>query len=195
MAADKRDPDFEDRDITGRDANEDPITGEPGAHPVGVGLGTAAGGAAAGAAVGAFTGPVGAAIGTVAGGIAGGLAGKAIAEQVDPTVEEAYWRDEYPNREYYDPTVGYPEVGPAYRYGWDSRARHHDRTWEDAEPELASNWPNERGESGLEWERARPAVHDAWKRIDDSGLSLEQERDRQPSEAEQAQSRPPRVPK
>ena len=30
-----------------RDANRDPITGAPGAHPVGVGLGTAAGGMAA----------------------------------------------------------------------------------------------------------------------------------------------------
>ena len=28
-----------------RDANRDPLTGEPGAHPVGVGIGTAAGGA------------------------------------------------------------------------------------------------------------------------------------------------------
>jgi hypothetical protein len=50
-----------------KDRNEDPITGEPGSHPVGVGVGTA-GGAAAGAAVGAvpagapivWTAPVGA---------------------------------------------------------------------------------------------------------------------------------------
>ena len=34
----------------GKDLNEDPITGEPGSHPVGTGLG-AAGGAAAGAAL------------------------------------------------------------------------------------------------------------------------------------------------
>src|SRR5438105_822724 len=43
--------------VTSTDANRDPITGEPGAHPVGTGVGTAAGGAAAGAAGGAAAGP------------------------------------------------------------------------------------------------------------------------------------------
>ncbi len=41
--------------------NADPITGEPGAHPVGTGLG-AVGGAATGATVGALGGPVGAVV-------------------------------------------------------------------------------------------------------------------------------------
>ncbi|MGZ8901027.1 MAG: glycine zipper family protein, partial [Limisphaerales bacterium] len=41
------------------DANRDPITGAPGAHPVGTGVG-ATGGGAAGAAIGAAVGgPVG----------------------------------------------------------------------------------------------------------------------------------------
>ena len=55
-----------------RDANRDPITGAPGAHPVGVGLGTAAGGMAAGAAAGAVGGPAGAVAGAVVGGIVAG---------------------------------------------------------------------------------------------------------------------------
>ena len=46
-----------------RDANRDPITDEPGAHPLGTGVGAALGGAAAGAAAGAFGGPVGAVVG------------------------------------------------------------------------------------------------------------------------------------
>src|SRR5687767_122437 len=45
-----------------RDANPDPITGEPGAHPVGV-AGGATGGAVTGAAIGALGGPVGSAVG------------------------------------------------------------------------------------------------------------------------------------
>jgi len=69
-------------------ANADPITGSPGAHPGGVAVGTVAGGAAFGAAGGAIGGPVGAAIGAVVGGVAGGYAGKAAAEYVDPTVEK-----------------------------------------------------------------------------------------------------------
>src|SRR2546430_2654305 len=71
-------------------ANRDPITGAPGAHPVGTGVGAAAGGAT-GAAIGAVGGPVGAAVGLVAGGVIGGLAGKAGGESVDSTGEGADW--------------------------------------------------------------------------------------------------------
>ncbi len=42
--------------------NADPISGEPGAHPIGTGVG-AAGGAVSGAAIGAVGGSVGAAVG------------------------------------------------------------------------------------------------------------------------------------
>src|SRR3954451_905600 len=101
---------------TSTDSNRDPISGEPGAHPVGTGLGTAAGGAAAGAAGGAVGGPVGAVVGAVAGGIVGGLAGKSIAESVDPTAEDAYWRDNYANRPYYDASHTYDDYAPAYRH-------------------------------------------------------------------------------
>ena len=41
-------------------------------------------------------GPVGTVAGAVVGGVAGGLAGKAVAEQIDPSVEEHHWRNEYP---------------------------------------------------------------------------------------------------
>src|SRR5688572_30279764 len=73
------------------DANRDPITKEPGAHPLGTGAG-AASGAAAGAAIGtAVGGPVGTLIGGAAGAVAGGLAGKGAAEAVNPTREDEYW--------------------------------------------------------------------------------------------------------
>ena len=62
-----------------RDLNRDPITGTPGAHPVGTGVGAAAGGAA-GAAAGAVGGPLGMAAGAVIGAVVGGLAGKGVAD-------------------------------------------------------------------------------------------------------------------
>src|SRR3954471_9273816 len=78
-----------------KDDNRDPLTGAPGAHPVGVGVG-AAGGGATGAAIGtAVAGPVGTAVGAVIGAVAGGLAGKGVAESIDPTAEEAYWRENH----------------------------------------------------------------------------------------------------
>ncbi|HEX2473595.1 MAG TPA: hypothetical protein VHK01_02550 [Lacipirellulaceae bacterium] len=162
--------DVDTADVRDRDVNPDPITGEPGAHPVGAGVGAAVGGAVTGLAAGAAAGPIGAGVGAVVGGIAGGLAGKAIAEQVDPTVEEAYWRDEYANRDYYDEDVAYDEMKPAYRYGWESRAKHSDKSWDQAEPHLEHDWSSQRGTSQLEWERARHATRDAWERIDRRGM-------------------------
>src|SRR5687767_10858541 len=91
----------------GKDANRDPITGAPGSHPVGTGLGAAAGGAAAGAAIGTVAGPVGTAVGMAAGAIVGGLAGKGIAEKIDPTVEDSYWRQNYASRPYVDKNNNY----------------------------------------------------------------------------------------
>ena len=74
------------------DANRDPITCEPGAHPIGTGVGAAAGGAAGaaagaatGAAMGTSAGPIGTGIGLVAGAVVGGLVGKGGGEAVNPT--------------------------------------------------------------------------------------------------------------
>jgi uncharacterized protein (TIGR02271 family) len=65
-------------------ANRDPITQEPGAHPVGTATGAAAGGVA-GAAAGSVAGPVGTGVGAAAGAVIGGLGGKAVAESFNPT--------------------------------------------------------------------------------------------------------------
>ncbi|HEX5498188.1 MAG TPA: hypothetical protein VFX03_03135, partial [Thermomicrobiales bacterium] len=106
-----------------KSTNPDAITGEPGAHPVGVGLG-AAGGGITGAAIGAAAGPVGAAVGAVAGAVIGGMAGKDIAESYDPTAEDAYWREHFRTRPYVGPEDTYERFQPAYRHGWESRAEH-----------------------------------------------------------------------
>jgi hypothetical protein len=148
-----------------RDENLDPISGEPGAHPVGTGLGAAGAGAAAGALGGAVAGPVGAAVGAVIGAVGGGLAGKGIAESIDPTAEDAYWRENYQSRPYADRSHDYDDYRPAYRYGWESRSVHAGKAWDDVEPDLEGGWAKARGKSRLEWEKARHAARDAWDRI------------------------------
>ena len=157
------------------DANRDPISGEPGAHPVGVGLGTAAGGTAGGMAGGALAGTmaagpvgtvVGAAIGAVVGGVAGGLAGKSAAEAIDPTTEDAYWRENYPSRPYYDAGSSYDEYRPAYQYGWESRSRYQGRTFDEAESDLARDWDRAKDKSRLTWDKAKHASRDAWHRVE-----------------------------
>ena len=145
-------------------ANRDPITGAPGAHPIGTGIGAALGGAAAGAATGTVAGPVGTVIGAVAGAIVGGLAGKGVAEVVDPTVEYGYWRDNFAHRPYVESGANFDDYGPAYLYGMHSSAKFADRTFDEIEPNLASDWHAARGTSSLAWDRARDASRDSWER-------------------------------
>lgn len=152
-----------------RDANPDPITGQPGAHPLGTGLGAAAGGAAVmGAAAGLGAGPIGAAIGAAVGAVAGGFAGSGVAEAIDPTAEDAYWRENYRHRDYYDENIPYEHVAPAYRYGWESRTRYNDRGFDEAEEELERGWNETTHATRLAWDRARHATRDAWHRVEAS---------------------------
>ena len=158
-----------DHPVHGADSNPDPITGEPGAHPVGVGMGTAVGAAVAGAAVGAMAGPVGTVTGAAVGGVAGGYAGKGIAESIDPTVEDAYWRESYANRSYFDQSHNYDDdYAPAYRHGWESRGRYHDRDWNQAESDIQKGWESAKANSRLTWEKAKQATRDAWDRVSHS---------------------------
>ena len=147
------------------DANRDPLSGEPGAHPVGTGLGAIAGGAVAGAATGTVAGPVGTVIGATIGALAGGLAGKGVAEEVNPTQERAYWSENYSERDYVEPGSSFDDYGPAYDFGVDARGRYRGHDFDDVESEMSSDWSASRGTSSLSWERARDAARDAWNRI------------------------------
>ena len=150
------------------DANRDPITGAPGAHPVGTAVGAVVGGAAAGAATGTVAGPVGTVVGAAIGAVVGGLAGKGIAESIDPTAEDRYWRDNYTTRPYVSSGSSYDDYGPAYSYGVNSYSTYAGRDWDDVEPELSSRWNTMRGTSSLEWDRAKHATKDAWNRVSDA---------------------------
>src|ERR1035437_9642429 len=135
-----------------RNANRDPITGEPGAHPIGTGVGAAAGGMAAGAAVGAVAGPLGAAAGAAVGAIVGGLAGKAAGEALDPTREDVYWKGQYQKEPYYSSGLTYDDYAPAYRTGYTGRARFAGRTFDDVAFDLLADYERSKGSSKLTWE-------------------------------------------
>lgn len=167
---------------SGGDANRDPLSGEKGSHPVGTGAG-ALGGAASGAAIGtAVGGPIGLAIGGVAGAVIGGLAGKGVAEAINPTEENEYWRENYKSRPYADKQTNYETLEPAYRYGWESRGKQMDKKWEDVEQDLSTGWDKARGHSKMAWNDAKGATRDAWdhigsddkanKRMDDDGGAM-----------------------
>jgi len=153
------------RDKEKRDRNEDPITGEPGSHPVGTGIG-AAGAGAAGAAIGtAVAGPVGTAVGAVIGAVAGGYAGHAAGEAIDPTVEDAYWREHHSKQPFAKSDTSYDEYQPAYRAGYEGYATHGKKTpsFEKAEPDLRRDY--ESFGAKLPWEKVRDASRAAWTRV------------------------------
>lgn len=155
------------------DANRDPITGAPGAHPVGTGLGAAAGGAAAGAAVGSVAGPVGTAAGIVVGAVVGGLAGKGVAEKVNPTVERDYWRENYRNEPYYREGRTFEDYEGAYRTGYEGYERYGDRTWDEVKADMQRDYEQNRGTSELTWDEASPATRAAWERLGRSPRATE----------------------
>ena len=147
-----------------KDRNPDPITREPGAHPIGTGAGAAAGGVA-GAAAGAVAGPVGMAVGATIGAIAGGLAGKAAGEAVNPTAEDAYWRGQYQYEPYFAKTHTFDDYAPAYRTGYEAHGRYPGKSLDEIDGDLERDYSRNRGSSKLSWNDAKKATHAAWNRI------------------------------
>jgi hypothetical protein len=98
------------------------------------------------------------------GAVAGGLAGKAVAEKIDPTREDAYWKENYLKRPYAERGVAYETYRPAYQYGWEARSKYPDQQFEDVEADLERDWQKSQGKA-LPWQKAKPATRDAWDRI------------------------------
>jgi hypothetical protein len=146
--------------------NRDPISNEPGSHPVGTTMGSAGGvvtGVVLGAAMG---GPIGALVGSAIGAVVGGVTGHAVGEAVNPTIESDYWNKTFKDRPYYKPGKPYSDYEPAYRLGWESAGRqeYEGREFDDVEPELQRSWKGDQG-AGDPWTDARDATRDAWLRV------------------------------
>ena len=84
--------------------NRDPVTGEPGSHPLGTAVGSLTG-AATGAIAGVAGGALRMAVGGVIGAIAGAAVGHGIAEELDPTAENEHWEKNYKLQPYYNVTM------------------------------------------------------------------------------------------
>ncbi len=152
---------------TGTDSNPDLITGEPGSHPIGTGVGAASAGAA-GAAIGAMAGPVGMVVGAAIGAVAGGLAGKGVAESIDPTVHDAYWQQNHASQSYAG-NGGYDQYRSAYRTGYEGAGRHGvDKDFSSVESDLKSSYESAKDKTSLTWEHAKAATRAAYDHARDS---------------------------
>jgi hypothetical protein len=159
------------------DTNPDPLTGEPGSHPVGTGVGAASGGltgAAIGAAVG---GPVGAAIGAVVGGVAGAYGGRGVAEAINPTEEDNYWRENHEKQEWAQGDAAiFDHYHPAYKTGYEGVMKYAGKDYHQIETDLARDYQKNDANPAIPWDRARPAVRAAWHRV--SGVTMPRDTDR-----------------
>ncbi|WP_242041170.1 YsnF/AvaK domain-containing protein [Leptolyngbya sp. FACHB-261] len=152
------------------DANRDPLSGETGSHPVGTGVGAAGAGAIGAAVGGIIGGPVGAVVGSAIGAVVGGIAGKGVAESVNPTVEDEYWRDNYATRPYVEQGHQYEDYQPAYRTGYEGYNRYAStgRSYDEVEPELQTDYEKNHGGAGLGWDKAKHAAKDAWHKVENA---------------------------
>lgn len=150
--------------MTERDSNADPITGEPGSHPVGTGVG-AAGGGATGAAIGtAVGGPIGGVVGAIAGAVAGGLGGKGVAELIDPTTEDTYWRERHGSQPYAAGS-SFDDYHPAYRTGYEGYGRNSGKQYNEVETDLQRDYEATAAAAKVPWEKAKHATRAAWDRV------------------------------
>ncbi len=141
--------------------NADPITGEPGFHPVGTGVGAASAGTA-GAAIGAVAGPVGAIVGAAVGAAIGGVAGHEVAEKIDPTAHDLYWQHNHPAQPYAT-RGGYNEYSGAYRTGYEGLNKHGaTKEFSDVEGDLKSSYEATKDKAAVAWEHAKDATRAAY---------------------------------
>ncbi len=165
-------------EILKEDGNRDPITGEPGFHPIGT-LAGGASGAMTGAAIGTIGGPVGVILGAAAGGLVGGLAGDVLAELLNPSDLDEYWRAEF-ERGRGISTRSYDEVKNEVYFGTQERLRYgkYAPPWKEVEPELAKLWRASPLWTGEEWEQVRATVSDVFS-VADAAIKrvLEQQAD------------------
>jgi hypothetical protein len=102
----------------------------------------------------------------VVGAVAGGLGGKGVAEIIDPTAEDAYWRKEYSRSPYVENGASYETYGPAYRTGYEGYTRYPGKKYEDVESNLQRDYEKSVGNSSLSWDKAKDATRDAWHRVE-----------------------------
>jgi hypothetical protein len=143
--------------------NADPISDEPGAHPIETGIGAAVAGAASGLTAGAVAGPMAAAVGVAVGAVAGAYAGKSIGEVIDPTTDDDWLRLNFRSRPYVEVGDEYEDFRSAYRFGSLAESKYGDAGLDLADPELKKDWEASVA-SDLPWSRASGAVKDGYDR-------------------------------
>jgi hypothetical protein len=89
-----------------------------------------------------------------------------LAEFVNPTDYEDYWRNHFYGTLYYASGCVWKDYRPAYRLGYDAYFSNHGRRFDEVESEIARSWEAIRDDSHLTWSQAKHAVRDGWQFVE-----------------------------
>jgi len=79
--------------------------------------------------------------------------------------QEAHWAANYETRPYRQAGSDYEDYAPAYLYGIYWYHSNPELLFDASEAELSTGWDSARGDSPLDWPKAKPAVEEAWYQV------------------------------
>jgi len=85
--------------------------------------------------------------------------------RADWATEEAYWRENFMHRPYFETGKNFDFFAPAYRFGYEASERYRGRKWNDVEFDLRRDWDRYKDRGKSTWEEIKRAVKDAWDRV------------------------------
>jgi len=92
---------------------------------------------------------------------------KVTGETTATGADDGYYRTHWSNQ-YAASGTSYDELAPAYRYGTEMRSstKYRDRSWDDVENDLRTDWDTRYGTNGAStWEKMKAAVRHGWDRV------------------------------
>jgi hypothetical protein len=90
--------------------------------------------------------------------------------------QQAHWAANYATRPYVDAGEDYADYAPAYLYGILWYHANPELPFEAGEADLSKGWDSARGDSPLDWPKAKPAVEEAWYQVRDLAERARSER-------------------
>ena len=87
-----------------------------------------------------------------------------------------YWSEIHASRPYASEGEAFADYEPAYLYGVVWYQSNPERQFDDSEEDLTAGWGSARGDSPLDWPKAKPAVREAWYRVSDLAARARSER-------------------
>jgi hypothetical protein len=153
------------------DANSD-WSEQVGVFPVGTSVGAVATGA-----VNAIAEVASGSVSAVVGAVVGNRVGKDAAKAINPTLEDAYWRENYHSRPYVKPGRSYEDYARAYQIGYEGfvQSQKLNQTYEGLEPELRHEYESQPVPNQLAWDEVKYATRDAWDRAENYTLSYRED--------------------